>query len=93
MTQLHKPHRRWHVVVELDGDTWFDVQSELEYCMIRVRERSDSCKSVGGDRCGDHRIRITEDPERTHEQWLAETEALVGAAYMVGSRGSGGDAT
>lgn len=65
-----RPHRAYTLSIEIGGDTWEDVMSDLRHIVSHLRDHGEKCSSVmGGPSCG-HTIGVRIDPEMTHERYF-----------------------
>lgn len=69
------PHRRFRIVLDVQGDTERDVLSEFDNLAAEVREHGIGCRVVqGGSSSGGHVV-VTEDPLMTNERYFAAIAA------------------
>jgi len=62
--------RRYRVVLEVEGDTWKDAERELIRVAEHAAEHGPDCDMTSGGYSTGAIIRVTEDPEMTHDRYV-----------------------
>lgn len=88
------PRRRWLVEINVGGDELEDVLREILRMAEHVQEHGKDCSMVSGGYSTGGFVRITENPDMTHdryfeeiERWKAEKARLEAAAGQEVPRG------
>ncbi len=64
-----KPHRRITVQINVSGDTWLDAARLLVDVLEHVETHGQACDLVHGGPDAGAYVKVTEDPEMTHERY------------------------
>jgi hypothetical protein len=65
------PHRRYHLRLEVQGDTEADLLREFDDFVREVRQHGLACKLVSGGVTAGGFVQITQDPSTTHDSYFA----------------------
>ena len=67
-----RPRRAFTLSIEISGDTWEAVLSDLDYLAGHIKEHGPTCKSVMGGCDSGHIVTITHLPDMTHDRYMDE---------------------
>lgn len=74
---MDRPKRRYTLTIEIGADTWDDVIDDLRHTSQHIEDHGPSCQSVMGGSCGGHIVTVLQNPEMTHEKYMAELDAYL----------------